>query len=94
MKTFEEYQQQIKVATTAEELDRIQFEAFHEDPAPIDYNYLMGGRPKTLSDKVAFEVTKRKVKLGLLPADAAKRPTKAERNAMFAELDNILPDFD
>ena len=92
MKTFEEYKSLINSATTEKELDQIKYEAFRDDPKPIDYNFLMGGRARTISDKVAIEVNKRKVQLGILTAEQTKRPTKAEFNSFLVEFGKLLDD--
>ena len=77
--TIEEFKQQIKAATTEEELRKIRFQAFRQDASPIDAMSSFSVKPKTLSEQISRLTTKRLHELGLIE-DAAYIPTDDNGN--------------
>lgn len=65
MKTIAEYKALVKAATTKKELNKIAYDAFLEDPAPIDEGYIFGEKATNISDLVLNMCLKREAQLGL-----------------------------
>ena len=65
MKTIAEYKALVKAATTRKELNKIAYDAFLADPAPVDVNYIFGEEAHNISDIVLNMCLNREAQLGL-----------------------------
>ena len=61
MRTFSYFKEQIKKATTREQLSKISYEAFLQDNVPLDYTL----KRDTFSDKIDVLCIERQIELGL-----------------------------